>query len=113
MEACGWPQAFFISRLLAKQSPRLRVYTDDKEALRAAVVRSEHARWAAEVWQASQQQRQAERAGWERLARRQQRRRGVLAAARAVRDRLAGRWRELAEARQGHQESRGLGYAQS
>jgi conjugative relaxase-like TrwC/TraI family protein len=104
-------EQFYVSVSRGKQG--LRVYTDDKEALRAAVVRSEHARSAAEVWQASQRQRQAGRAGWEQLARRQKRRRGVLATVRAARDRLVGQWRELTEALPRRQEPRGLGHAPS
>jgi conjugative relaxase-like TrwC/TraI family protein len=92
----------------------LRLYTDDKEALRLAVARSEQARSAAEVWQASQRQRQAqERVGWEFLRRRQQRRRGLWAAFRAARERAVEKLRELIDTVQGTGESRGLGHAQS
>jgi hypothetical protein len=89
----------------------VRVYTDDKDALRAAVARSEQNRTAAEVWQASQRQRQAEhRAGWEQFARRQRKRRSVGAVAR---ERLAAGVRTVAQAFEERRRSRGLGHAQS
>jgi conjugative relaxase-like TrwC/TraI family protein len=105
-------QQFYVS--VSRGTKSLRVYTDDKEALRAAVLRSEPARSAAEVWQARQAQRRAtERAGWEQLARRQRRRRSVLAAARAVRDRLAGEGRQTDAGPHQHDKSRGMSHAQS
>jgi hypothetical protein len=91
----------------------LRLYTDDKDALRAAVARSDRARSAGEVRQAQQRQRQAEdRAAREHRARRRQRRRGWWAAARAARDRLAAKVWEAAAAPRERRESRGPGHAQ-
>jgi conjugative relaxase-like TrwC/TraI family protein len=51
-------EQFYVSA--GRGEKALRLYTDDKEALRLAVTRSEQARSAAEVWQASQRQRQTE-----------------------------------------------------
>jgi hypothetical protein len=105
-------EQFYVSA--GRGEKALRLYTDDKEALRLAVARSEPARSAAEVWQASQAQRRAaQRAGWEQLARRQKRRRSVWDAARAVRDRLAGKLQEGGQALHQRRDSGGLSHAQS
>jgi conjugative relaxase-like TrwC/TraI family protein len=101
-------QQFYVSA--GRGEKALRLYTDDKEALRAAVARSEQARSAAEVWQASQRQRQAEqqtrrKAWWQR------RRRGWMAA--TLREQAARKLREITEVLQRRPESRGRGHAQS
>jgi len=66
-------EQFYVSA--GRGEKALRLYTDDKEALRLAVSRSEQARSAAEVWQASQRQREAEqqerrKSWWQRQWRR-------------------------------------------
>src|SRR5581483_9192233 len=104
-------EQFYVSA--GRGEKALRLYTDDKDALRLAVARSEQARSAADVWQASERQRQAqERAGRECLARRQKRRRGLWAMARAARERAVQKLREIVDTVRGRPESRGLGYAQ-
>jgi hypothetical protein len=62
-------EQFYVS--VSRGIKSLHLYTDDKEALRAAVVRSSQARSASEVWEASQRQRQTEqqsrrKAWWQR-----------------------------------------------
>jgi len=66
-------EQFYVS--VSRGIKSLHLYTDDKEALRAAVVRSQQARSAAEVFEASQRQRQAEqevrrKSWWQRQWRR-------------------------------------------
>jgi conjugative relaxase-like TrwC/TraI family protein len=100
-------EQFYVSA--GRGEKALRLYTDDKEALRAAVARSEQARSAADVWQASQRQRQAEQQA-RRKAWWQRRGRGWTA---ALREQAARKLREIAEAVQRRPESRGLGHAQS
>lgn len=100
-------EQFYVSA--GRGEKALRLYTDDKEALRAAVARSEPARSAAEVWQVSQRQRQAEQQS-RRKAWWQRRRRGWTA---ALRQQAARQLREIVEAVQRRPESRGRGYAQS
>ena len=74
-------------------------------------MRSDQTRSAHEVWQARERQRQAqERAGWEALARRKRKRRGLWAVARAARERIAGRLREVGQAIHGRQDLRGLSH---
>jgi conjugative relaxase-like TrwC/TraI family protein len=102
-------EQFYVSVSRGKKA--VHIVTDDKEALRAAVVRSDRARSAAEVFQASERERlarqQARRKAWWQRSRR------AFAAARVGTDRLAKRRREE-EALQGQRkEQRGLGYAQS
>jgi conjugative relaxase-like TrwC/TraI family protein len=93
-------EQFYVSVSRGKKA--LRVFTDDKEALRAAVLRSEKARSATEVWQASQaegqKQEAAGQAAWRRIWRAKKARRAQetarAAAARAAekqRERTAGR----------------------
>jgi hypothetical protein len=65
-------EQFYVS--VSRGIKSLHLYTDDKEALRTAVVRSQQARSAAEVWQVSQRQRQAghqarRKAWWQRRRR--------------------------------------------
>ncbi|HTU16537.1 MAG TPA: AAA family ATPase, partial [Gemmataceae bacterium] len=101
-------EQFYVSA--GRGEKALRLYTDDKEALRLAVARSEQARSAAEVWQASQRKREAERqarrkAWW----RRQWRRRAA-----ALREKAARKLREIIEAAQRRPEmGRRKGHAQS
>ncbi len=62
-------QQFYVS--VSRGIKNLHLYTDDKQALRAAVVRSQQARTASEVWEASQRQHKAEqqarrKAWWKR-----------------------------------------------
>jgi conjugative relaxase-like TrwC/TraI family protein len=105
-------EQFYVSVSRGKQG--LRVYTDDKEALRAAVARSEQARSATDVWQASERQRQAERqaaglAAWQQRLGRTKKARRVLEAGRAAAARTAAKVRERAQSMHKQQESRGLG----
>jgi conjugative relaxase-like TrwC/TraI family protein len=65
-------EQFYVS--VSRGIKSLHLYTDDKEALRAAVLRSQQARSADEVHQASQRQRQAEQARRQEWWRRRQRR---------------------------------------
>ncbi len=101
-------EQFYVS--ISRGKKAVRVYTDDKEALRAAVVRSDRARSAAEVWQASERERlarqQARRKAWWQRSRR------AMAAAKVAMDRMAKRLREKDEARHQGRDSRGLGHAQ-
>ncbi|HWG42677.1 MAG TPA: hypothetical protein VN688_07815, partial [Gemmataceae bacterium] len=98
-------EQFYVSA--GRGEKALHLYTDDKEALRAAVTRVEQARSAAEVWQASQRQRQAEQQA-RRKAWWQRQRRGWAA---ALRQQAARKLREIAEAVQRRPESRGRGHA--
>ncbi len=96
-------EQFYVSA--GRGEKALRLYTDDKEALRLAVARSEQARSAAEVWQASQQKREAEKqtrrkAWW----RRQWKRRAA-----ALREHVARKLRRIVEAVQRRPESRERG----
>lgn len=98
-------EQFYVS--VSRGMKSLHLYTDDKEALRAAVVRSQHARSAAEVWEASQRQRQAEQetrrqAWWQRQWRRW---------TTALREKVVRQRRERVEAVQRRPESRGRGHA--
>jgi conjugative relaxase-like TrwC/TraI family protein len=99
-------EQFYVSA--GRGEKALRLYTDDKEALRQAVARSEPARSAAEVWQASQRQRQEQQA--RRKAWWQRRQRGWAA---TLRERAARKLREISEAIERRLESRGRGYAES
>jgi len=98
-------EQFYVSA--GRGEKALRLYTDDKEALRRAVARSDQARSAGEVWQASQEQRRAEQqaagtAAWQRIWRAKKARRfqetareaAVARAAEKERQQTAGR-REL------------------
>jgi conjugative relaxase-like TrwC/TraI family protein len=101
---------FYVS--VSRGTHALRLYTDDKEAVREAVMRSDQARSAYEVWQARERQAKArERSGWEALTRRKRKRRGLWALARAAQERIAGSLRELGQALRGQEESRGLRHA--
>jgi conjugative relaxase-like TrwC/TraI family protein len=101
-------QQFYVSVSRGKQG--LRVYTADKDALRAAVVRSEVARSASEVWEASQRQRQAAgQEAWQRIWRAKKARRARETAQAAAR-RTAEQRRERAALRP---ESEGLSHVQS
>ncbi len=101
-------EQFYVSVSRGIQS--LHLYTDDKETLRTAVVRSHQARSASEVWEASQRQRQAEqqanrKAWWQRQWRRR---------AAAMRQQAARTLRRMTEAAQRRLESRERrGHAQS
>jgi hypothetical protein len=98
-------QQWYVS--IGRGSKAVRVFTDDKEALRAAVARSDPARSAAEVWEASQRQHPSEhRTGWEHFAQRQKKRRSVWAAAR---ERLSAGVREVSQALP-RRESRGISH---
>ncbi len=82
-------EQFYVSA--GRGEKALRLFTDDKQALRLAVARSEQARSAAEVWQASQRQRQAEqqarrKAWWQRQWRRW---------TANLRERAARKWRQM------------------
>ncbi len=102
-------EQFYVS--ISRGRKAVRVYTDDKEALRAAVVRSDRARSAAEVWQASERvriaQQQARRKSWWQRSRR------AIAAAQVAINRMAKRLREKVDARQQGSDPRGLSHAQS
>lgn len=101
-------EQFYVSA--GRGEKALRLYTDDKEALRAAVAGSEQARSAAEVWQAGQRQRQAgqqarRRAWWQRQWKRW---------TANLRKQAARKWRQMTETVQGRSKSRGgRGYAES
>src|SRR5262249_2901979 len=73
---------------IGRGSKAVRVFTDDKEALRAAVARSDRQYTAAEVWEASQRQRRVEQESREWFSRRQRLR--SARAARAAWNRQAG-----------------------
>jgi hypothetical protein len=68
-------EQFYVSSSRGEKA--LRLYTDDKAALRAAIARHAHARSASEVWQAHQEDR-ARR--WHSVRRLQQRSRARMAA---------------------------------
>jgi hypothetical protein len=101
-------EQFYVS--VSRGIKSLHLYTDDKEALRAAVVRSSQARTAAEVFEASQRQQKAEtqsrrKAWWQRQRRR---------TATLWRQQVARRQQQqMSESVKHRPESRGLGYAQS
>ncbi len=101
-------EQFYVS--VSRGIKSLHLYTDDKETLRAAVVRSHQARTASEVFEASQRQRQAEqqanrKAWWQRQWRRR---------AAAMRQQAARTLRRMTEAAQRRLESRERrGHAQS
>lgn len=103
-------EQFYVSVSRGKKA--VHIVTDDKEALRAAIVRSDRARSAAEVFQASERQRraqqQARRQGWWQRSRR------TFASAKAAAKRMADRRPETDEAlHRQRREQKGLGYAQS
>jgi len=101
-------EQFYVSA--GRGEKALRLYTDDKDALRLAVARFEQARSAAEVWQASRRQRQAEQQA-RRKAWWQRRRRGWAA---SLREQAARKLRQIAEAVQRRPESKeSRGHAQS
>src|SRR5262249_50597305 len=77
-------QQFYVSASRGRLG--LHVYSDDKEALRKAVVRSEQPRSASEVWQARREEKDAE--AREALAQGRRRRR-YLAAIKGLRDKAA------------------------
>jgi conjugative relaxase-like TrwC/TraI family protein len=93
---------------IGRGSKGVRVFTEDKEALRSAVARSETARSAAEVWEASQRQRQAEQQA-RRKAWWQRRQRGW---AERWRQQAARKVQKIVQAVQHRPEHRGLGHAQ-
>jgi hypothetical protein len=105
-------EQFYVS--VSRGTKALRVYTDDKEALRAAVRRSDKARSATEVWQASQAERQKQEAAsqeaWQRSWRAKKARRTMEAAREAAVARAAEKERQQTA---GRRESRGLTHAQS
>lgn len=100
-------EQFYVS--VSRGIKSLHLYTDDKEALRAAVVRSSQARSAAEVWEASQRQQKAEqqagrKAWWQRQR---------VRTAAAVRQQAARRQQQqINQAVRHRPEHRGLGHAQ-
>jgi conjugative relaxase-like TrwC/TraI family protein len=100
-------EQFYVS--VSRGIKSLHLYTDDKEALRASVVRSSQARTAAEVFEASQRQQKAEaqsrrKAWWQR----QRRRTAALGRQKAARQQ-----QQISESVKHRLESRGFGYAQS
>jgi len=84
-------QQFYVSASRGKLG--LRVYSDDKEALRKAVLRSEQSGTATKVWRARQAQKDA--AAREALTYRQRRRR-YLDAMKSMRDKAVRRLKEAA-----------------
>jgi conjugative relaxase-like TrwC/TraI family protein len=104
-------EQFYVS--VSRGTKALRVYTDDKEALRAAVRRSDKARSAAEVWEASQAQRPkqeaANQAAWQRMWRAKKARRAQEAARETAMARGAEKERQQTAARR---EMRGPIHAQ-
>jgi hypothetical protein len=101
-------EQFYVS--VGRGEKALRLYTDDKEALRLAVARSEQARSAAELWQASRRQRQSEqrarrKAWWQRQWKKW---------TANLREQAARQWRQMTETIHRHSKSRGgRGYAES
>lgn len=100
-------EQFYVSVSRGIQS--LHLYTDDKEALRSAVVRSSQARTASEVFEASQRQQKAEtqvrrKAWWQRQWRRWTEARRQQAARRQQ--------QQIHQVVQHRPEHRGLGHAQ-
>jgi hypothetical protein len=101
-------QQFYVS--ISRGTKAVRVYTDDKEALRAAVVRSDRARSAAEVWQAGERERlarqQARRKAWWQRSRR------AMASAKAAINRILNKVHGLdAATRDGGRKHEGLSHA--
>jgi conjugative relaxase-like TrwC/TraI family protein len=100
-------QQFYVS--VSRGVKSLHLFTDDKEALRAAVVRSQQARSAAEVWQASERQRLARQPARRKMW--WQRSRRSLAFTRAAMDRVVTKVQELAGAVRDGQQREGLSRA--
>jgi hypothetical protein len=100
-------EQFYVS--VSRGIKSLHLYTDDKEALRAAVVRSSQARSASEVFEASQRQQKAEaqtrrKAWWQRQK---------VRTAAALRQQAGRRQQQqIHQAVQHRPEHRGLGHAQ-
>jgi len=103
-------EQFYVSA--GRGEKALRLYTDDKQALRAAVARSDQTRSASTVWEASRAEREAaQRAGWRHRLRRQQKRCTMLARCREMGARVAEKAKELVGALRRQSHSEDLGYA--
>jgi hypothetical protein len=100
-------EQFYVS--VSRGIKSLHLYTDDKEALRAAVVRSSQARTASEVWEASQRQQkekeQARRKAWWQRQR-------VRTTAKLRQQAGRQQQQQIHQAVQHRPEHRGLGHAQ-
>jgi hypothetical protein len=87
-------EQFYVSASRGKGEKGLRLYTDDKHALRKAIARCDEARSATEVWQA-RQDKQAETAR-EQVGQRRWRQR-YLASLKSLRERTVQKVRDAAE----------------